>query len=356
MRAAAGFDRRNPAGGQRLVADEKLRILFRKDVVGDDGEVAIVAEGTAERQQECRFPAPDRPADANGERPLAVVPRERRAPRVNWPGPRIVVLCGRLDDGDERSRGMGFSGSGLKQPRYRRSCDDCSRSRIGAVWARSTIVERRTPGFDVVEHRRALSLQPLRLVAPDDPQPHGRGRDAASGLVQEQPLGRVERDVDSAPHGSSNRREVTAAFAGAPVERHHLRFRPDTGAGGGKRPPLHATRAVGHRVGQIRIASASSSGRRIGSRCAAITNGNADRPACRIESWRNRRKPSRSGTSPHCHAASSPDEWAKPPVGNAESASCHSSHEFTRNSQFPISNPKSSQLQDLGSWELEVGS
>ncbi len=55
---------------------------------------------------------------------------------------------------------------------------------------------------------------------------------------------------------------------------------------------------------------------------AAVTNGSAARPSCSKLASRNKINSSRLRTSPCCHAASRPEECAKPPVGNAESTSC----------------------------------
>ena len=66
----------------------------------------------------------------------------------------------------------------------------------------------------------------------------------------------------------------------------------------------------------------SSSSRRSGSMHAADASGRSPRPVCQSAERTNSARASGDATSPDCQAASRPPECAKPPVGNAESASC----------------------------------
>ncbi len=78
MRTAAGFDRRDPFGGERLVPHQELGVFLREDVVGDDRELVVLAQQAAESEEQRGLAAADRAADADGERPRRVVTRERR--------------------------------------------------------------------------------------------------------------------------------------------------------------------------------------------------------------------------------------------------------------------------------------
>ena len=70
------------------MAHEELGVFFREDVVGHDREVVLVAQETAQREQQRRLAAADRAADADRERARAVVALERRGrARVERAGP-----------------------------------------------------------------------------------------------------------------------------------------------------------------------------------------------------------------------------------------------------------------------------
>src|SRR5690606_22807933 len=68
VRTAAGLDCADLRRRERLVTVQELGVLAREDVVRDDAEPQPVAELTAEREHERGLAAPDRSADAYGER------------------------------------------------------------------------------------------------------------------------------------------------------------------------------------------------------------------------------------------------------------------------------------------------
>ena len=83
------------SAGKRVVAGQELGVLPREDVVGDDGELVIVAKQPAEREQQRGLAAADRAADADGERPAREVAGERRraiAKRARPAGPEVRVV------------------------------------------------------------------------------------------------------------------------------------------------------------------------------------------------------------------------------------------------------------------------
>ena len=68
VRTAAGLHADDAVGGQRLAAHEKLHVLAREDVVGDDAELVVVAHALAQRVDERRLARADRSADAEAHR------------------------------------------------------------------------------------------------------------------------------------------------------------------------------------------------------------------------------------------------------------------------------------------------
>jgi hypothetical protein len=75
------------------VPDQELRVLLGEDVIGDDRELAVVAEQAAEPEQQGGLAAADRTPDPDGERPGRVVAAEGRPAIVEDPGPdRVVVM------------------------------------------------------------------------------------------------------------------------------------------------------------------------------------------------------------------------------------------------------------------------
>ena len=94
VRTAAGFDGADAALVERLVAHEKLGVLAREDVVGDDAEAVRVAQRAAEREHQRRLAAADGPADADREAARAVVARDRRVALVEEAG--VIVMFVRV--------------------------------------------------------------------------------------------------------------------------------------------------------------------------------------------------------------------------------------------------------------------
>ncbi len=68
MRAAAGFDARHAIGRQRALPNQKLGVLARVDVVGDDGQVDRRPQCLAQHVDQSGLPAADWPGDADSKR------------------------------------------------------------------------------------------------------------------------------------------------------------------------------------------------------------------------------------------------------------------------------------------------
>ncbi len=68
VRATARLDRGDEAVGEHRVAPEEVRIFGRVDVVRDDADAYVIAEGAAQRGDERRLAAAHGPADADAER------------------------------------------------------------------------------------------------------------------------------------------------------------------------------------------------------------------------------------------------------------------------------------------------
>ena len=171
------------SGGERLVAHEELGVLLREDVVGHDREVVLVAKQPAEREEQRRLAAPDRTADADGERPLAVVAAERRIAFVERARP-LELVCGRIarcvrvmmQDRTDQTRRHAISvttGTGASTGDRARLQHVENRRGLREILRRSS---RRTRAA-CAPRSDALVLQPLRAVAarrsPAAPRPPG---------------------------------------------------------------------------------------------------------------------------------------------------------------------------------------
>ena len=55
MGAAAGFDAQDAVGFEGLVTQEEVGVFAGVNVVGDDGDVVMIAEGEAQLAQQCGF-------------------------------------------------------------------------------------------------------------------------------------------------------------------------------------------------------------------------------------------------------------------------------------------------------------
>jgi len=97
VRTAAGFHRADAFGGQRLVADEKLAVFLRKNVVRHGRNVHPVAQFLAKRQHQRGFAAAHRPAHAHGECALAEVARQRllAVMKTPWLIQRLMSVAAR---------------------------------------------------------------------------------------------------------------------------------------------------------------------------------------------------------------------------------------------------------------------
>jgi hypothetical protein len=64
MRTAAGLHTDDPIGRERLAANEKVHVLAREDVIGDDAELVVLAHPLAQHVDERRFTGSHRSANA----------------------------------------------------------------------------------------------------------------------------------------------------------------------------------------------------------------------------------------------------------------------------------------------------
>jgi hypothetical protein len=79
VRAPAGLDRADSLRWESLMPMQKLSILPRENVVGDDSEAHPVAEREAQCKKKSRLAAADGAADADGERSARVVALSSRS-------------------------------------------------------------------------------------------------------------------------------------------------------------------------------------------------------------------------------------------------------------------------------------
>ncbi len=86
VRAATGFDCAYPLGLERIVAHQKLSVLFGENVIRHGGDVQLFAEALTELQHQCGLAAAHGPADADGEGALVEVSIKGRITFVKVPG------------------------------------------------------------------------------------------------------------------------------------------------------------------------------------------------------------------------------------------------------------------------------
>ena len=211
----------------------------------------------------------------------------------------------------------------------------------GAVCGDVVIAQRCAAGQHRFEVAGALELEPLRLVRADDAEPDGGRQHAARGA------GRGTAAASSRAHAERSQRGAERPARGgrsgsrAALRVHAWARRARSRAHvAGKRAALHAAGAVGDDVGQERVAARVElrQARRIVVRRGGQRQ--LPRPACQSASRDERRERVEPRHLARCHAASSPPECAKPPVGNAESASCHRmSGVYERQSAIPRRGP-----------------
>ncbi len=65
MRATAGFDTENAVGGQRIVLEQEIGVFTGIDIVGDHGDIVVVAQCRAELLEQGGFAGADRATHAN---------------------------------------------------------------------------------------------------------------------------------------------------------------------------------------------------------------------------------------------------------------------------------------------------
>ena len=99
MGAAAGFDRGDPFGRQRLVPDQKLRVFTCKNVVRHRGNGVLIAQFAAQGQHQRRLATADGTSNSHSEGPAGVVALPKRfgplleQSRMLHPRMRMAVLA-----------------------------------------------------------------------------------------------------------------------------------------------------------------------------------------------------------------------------------------------------------------------
>jgi hypothetical protein len=86
VRTAASFNGANSFGGQGGVANEKLAIFFRENVVRDGGDIPLVAHASAKLQEQRCLAAAHRSADSDGEGAFRKIAVDRRIAVVEMAG------------------------------------------------------------------------------------------------------------------------------------------------------------------------------------------------------------------------------------------------------------------------------
>ena len=69
-----------------MIANQELAVLFRKDVVGNSGDVQSLPEVPAELEHERGLAAAHRSTDTHSKSPLGKVAREREVPFMEMAG------------------------------------------------------------------------------------------------------------------------------------------------------------------------------------------------------------------------------------------------------------------------------
>src|SRR3982751_2183675 len=89
MRAPACLNADDAVRRQRFVRHEKFCVLFRIDIVGDDGNLIAIAQSAAKCERKCSLAGADRTSDTNAQRRL-----RRHSASSMASGPKEpAVLC-----------------------------------------------------------------------------------------------------------------------------------------------------------------------------------------------------------------------------------------------------------------------
>src|SRR4029077_19225961 len=135
VRTAARLDGADSMCVEGLVSDEKLRVLAREDVVGDDAEAVRAAQPLAEREHQRGLAAADRSSDADGEAARRVIARQRHIALVKEAG--VIVMFMRV-----RMSGLvHVIPYEINNLEYSLPCAACHRSINGDVCAASSIAK-----------------------------------------------------------------------------------------------------------------------------------------------------------------------------------------------------------------------
>ena len=197
--------------GSTAARAQRLGVLGREDVVGDDDERQLVAQQRAQRADERRLASPDRPADADAQRPVDAA----RRMVVTWAADGQVVMQGVMRRTSCGGMGTPIAGRGRRELCVvRASCDeqpgdqppwcsprisDSGRRRPGGRRGPSTHAPTRRGLRRPTRRRRACTATSER-VEPE--QPHGGGGDRRAEVVQDERGGvgrRAARRRDRAP-------------------------------------------------------------------------------------------------------------------------------------------------------------
>mgnify|MGYP007046921120 CR=1 FL=1 len=85
MRTTTRFDSKNSICIQRIVAYEKLTILFCENVIGHHRQFELLPQATAKFEEQRGFATSDRPTDANRKTPGRKIPVNRLFPLMKMP-------------------------------------------------------------------------------------------------------------------------------------------------------------------------------------------------------------------------------------------------------------------------------
>ncbi len=196
-------------------------------------------------------------------------------------------------------------------------------------------------------------LHPLRLHRPDDVQAHRRRQHAAEmvekeharrGFAEKRPVRRKQRPEDGREvrYGAPVSDPARCCKVGINKPGRRSALRENSFHRRKQRPALCAAGTIGDVIGRERVAKLIELGESFPVRRMRGGHkwqcGVPELMPGSLRQTRASRSPSR--TSPCCHAASRPDECAKPPVGNAESTSCQTKKVWNGRLEVSSSRPR----------------
>ncbi len=254
VRAAAGLHCSDTPGIERLMADQKLAVFLRENIVGNSRQARAVAQSPAKCEHQGGLAAAHRTPNADGKGALMEVAPKRLfavEERARMDGVFMGMAIGTVR---MRMSAHIFSGSTLKQSRIEAVLRSLPKIEQGRGLRNAGNAQMPALGENRLGARSQPVLQRLRFHRPRNAQPDRSRHQSAQVLKEKQARhpgpAHAKRSRDSA----KDRRKMpqwntpghAANFGGA----------EDLSGRGEKRPALQTAGAIGDMIGEKTVAKA----------------------------------------------------------------------------------------------------